>query len=500
MKLVVALIALLIALPANAAARFAVVVGNNVGATGRAKLWFAERDADRFARALRELGDFSEDRILIVRGGHAGDVKDAIAKVEERIVTARNAGERSLLVVYFSGHAGSNGLELGDDKIGYEDLRKLVSGSAADAKIAIVDACEAGALTQVKGMVAAPALDFALPEDQVRGTAFLASTAVGEAAQESAAIGGSFFTHNLEVALRGAGDADGDGQVTLSEAFRYTASRTVSNTASTESGPQHPTYEFRMSGRGDVILADLRRGDASLRLPADERSTYILKGPRDLLAEVPGPSAPLKLALPSGHYVIERRSEQGRATAELNLNRGDAIDLPPLRPTRYDIARAKGGPAPTLGFGGGGVFNVPLSGAGFAPLLRAGARQEFGAWSARFHVDAGRRDVLITGGKYSISRVAGGLGLVTPLAYGKVMLEAGAEAGYGYSWQGLPDNKSASAGDFSLSGLALVSTRVGPSRLGLDLALGAQTLKIDGKMEVKPAVSAGLVFLFGVGQ
>ncbi|MFL5378433.1 MAG: caspase domain-containing protein [Myxococcales bacterium] len=276
MKLVVALIALLIALPANAAARFAVVVGNNVGATGRAKLWFAERDADRFARALRELGDFSEDRILIVRGGHAGDVKDAIAKVEERIVTARNAGERSLLVVYFSGHAGSNGLELGDDKIGYEDLRKLVSGSAADAKIAIVDACEAGALTQVKGMVAAPALDFALPEDQVRGTAFLASTAVGEAAQESAAIGGSFFTHNLEVALRGAGDADGDGQVTLSEAFRYTASRTVSNTASTESGPQHPTYEFRMSGRGDVILADLRRGDASLRLPADERSTYIL--------------------------------------------------------------------------------------------------------------------------------------------------------------------------------------------------------------------------------
>ena len=46
MKVVVALAALLIALPANAAARFAVVVGNNIGATGRAKLWFAERDAE----------------------------------------------------------------------------------------------------------------------------------------------------------------------------------------------------------------------------------------------------------------------------------------------------------------------------------------------------------------------------------------------------------------------------------------------------------------------
>ena len=500
MKVVVALAALLIALPANAAARFAVVVGNNIGATGRAKLWFAERDAERFARALRELGDFSDDRISIVRGGHATEVKAAIEKVEARIVKARDGGERSLLVVYFSGHAGSNGLELGDERIGYEELRKLVSSSAADAKIAIVDACEAGALTQVKGMLPAPALDFALPEDQVRGTAFLASTAVGEAAQESAAIGGSFFTHNLEVALRGAGDADGDGQVTLAEAFRYTASRTVANTASTESGPQHPTYEFRMSGRGDIILADLRRADASIRLPADERSTYILRGPRDLLAEVPGPISPLKLALPSGHYVIERRSDQGRATAELNLNHGDAIDLPPLRPTRYDIARAKGGPAPALGFGGGGVFSLPLSGAGIAPMIRAGARREFGAYTARLHFDAGRRDVPISGGRYGISRVGGGLGLVSPLAYGKVMLEAGAEAGYGYSWQDLPGNKHAGAGDVSLSGLALVSMRVGPTRLGLDFSAGAQRLKVDGAMVVKPAFSAGLVFLFGVGE
>ena len=133
-------------------------------------------------------------------------------------------------------------------------------------------------------------------------------------------------------------------------------------------------------------------------------------------------------------------------------------------------------------------------------MVRAGARQEFGTFSARLHVDAGRRDVSFTGGKYTVSRVGGALGLITPLAYGKVMLEAGGEAGYGYSWQDLPNNQHASAGDFSLSGLALVSTRVGPTRLGLDLAAGAQTVKIDGKVTVKPALSMGLVFLFGVGQ
>src|SRR5437868_5929480 len=114
MKALVALAALFVALPAQAAARFAVVVGNNTGATGRAKLWFAERDAERFAGALHELGDFGSDRITLLRGAHASDVKAAIAKADERIAKARTAGERSLLVVYFSGHAGSGGLELGD--------------------------------------------------------------------------------------------------------------------------------------------------------------------------------------------------------------------------------------------------------------------------------------------------------------------------------------------------------------------------------------------------
>ena len=70
-------------------------------------------------------------------------------------------------------------------------------------------------LTQAKGARAEARVDFALPVDDVRGTAFIASTAVGEAAQESQALGGSFFTHHLETGLRGAADADGDGLVTL---------------------------------------------------------------------------------------------------------------------------------------------------------------------------------------------------------------------------------------------------------------------------------------------
>src|SRR5207253_4803764 len=92
---------------AQAAARFAVVAGNNRGATGRAKLWYAERDAERFARALRELGDFAPERITLLQGARASELRAALQAAEARVAAARKAGERALLVVYFSGHAGA---------------------------------------------------------------------------------------------------------------------------------------------------------------------------------------------------------------------------------------------------------------------------------------------------------------------------------------------------------------------------------------------------------
>ena len=503
MKLAAIAACAVLALPcaARAAARFAVVVGNNHGATGRARLWFAEKDAERFARALRELGDFSSDRIVLLQGATPSAVREALAAMEARIAQAKASGERSLLVVYFSGHAGPQGLEMGDQRIPYEDLRKAVSGSGADAKVAIVDACEAGTLTQVKGAIAAPALDFPLPEDAVQGTAFLASTAIGESAQESQAIGGSFFTHHLEIALRGAGDLDGDGQVTLAEAFRYTSSRTVAGTAATEAGPQHPTYDFKMSGRGDVVLADLRRAEASLRIPADQGATYLLRGPHELLAEVPASTMPILLALPSGHYAVERRSDLGRATAQLDLMHGDVRDLPPLQPTRYEMARAKGGgPSPTLAFVGGGIATYPLANLGIVPTVRAGVRHELGQMALRFRIDLSRAGAFDQGLQYKFQRIGGALGLLTPLWFGPVMIEAGGEVGYGWSWQDIVGGESRSGGDLFAGPTATATTRLGPVRIGLDGSFGAQLFKKNGEATVKGQGSLGLVLLFGVGR
>ena len=71
------------------------------------------------------------------------------------------------------------------------------------------------------------ALRFALRE--VRGglsgfLIFLTCIALGFVLR---VLGGSLFTHHLLSAMRGASDSDGDGQVTLFEAYSYAYERTL---------------------------------------------------------------------------------------------------------------------------------------------------------------------------------------------------------------------------------------------------------------------------------
>jgi hypothetical protein len=497
MKAFAAIAALLAAAPAGAAQRFAVIAGNDEGGQGRARLWFAERDAERVAGAVRELGDFAEKNVVVLRGKSADEVRAAIASLDGRILQAKAAGERTLLFFYYSGHAGASGLELGDSRLRYDELRGLVNASPADTRVAVVDACDAGRLTQTKGASFAATVDFALPADEVEGTAFIASSAAGEAAQESAAVGGSFFTHHFELGLRGAADADGDGQVTLAEAFRYTSVRTTSGTAATQAGPQHPSYDIRMSGRGDVVLADLRRAEATLRLPPDARATFILRGPRNLLAEIPGSSESLALALPVGHYTVERRAPEGHASADVELARSDVRELPTLTPTRYERARQKGGPAPLVAFAGGGITAVPLAGFGVAPALRAGIRKELGEVGLRIQAEVARKDVADQTLRYTFWSASGAAALVMPILDGPVFLEGGVLGGYSVASQAMQGGASSRTGSGPLAGAVLQGTmRLGPIRLGLDLQGEARFFRLNDAAVVRPGASLSLVALF----
>src|SRR5581483_265065 len=135
-----------------------------------------------------------------------------------------------------------------------DELRALVQSSSANLRLLIVDACRSGTVTRVKGVT--PAAEFAIKlEDQVesQGVAILSSSAADETSQEADRLRASFFSHHLVNALRGAADQNGDGRVTLGEAYAYTYLETLRSSGQTLA-LQHPTYSYDVKGRGDVVL------------------------------------------------------------------------------------------------------------------------------------------------------------------------------------------------------------------------------------------------------
>jgi hypothetical protein len=272
-------------------ARFALAIGSNDGGPSRLPLWFAERDAERFASALIELGEFERDQVTVLAGPTADQLRSALQKIRLRSEEALARGELPLLLLYYSGHADPHGLLLARERLPYPELTALLSEVGQGIRIAIVDACHSGALTQAKGARRAP-LDFEIPaEPRADGVAIITSASATEAAQESAALRGSFFTHHLTLGLRGAADADADGRVTLAEAYRYAYHRTLVATSAAGIAPQHPTYALQLAGKGEVVLADLRQVRSSLAFPARSGHRYLVTTEKtmEVVAELESP-------------------------------------------------------------------------------------------------------------------------------------------------------------------------------------------------------------------
>ncbi|HYY51961.1 MAG TPA: hypothetical protein VE755_03760, partial [Myxococcales bacterium] len=231
-------------------------------------------------------------------------------------------------------------------------------------------------------------------------------------------------------------------------------------------------------------------------LPPDARATFILRGPRNLLAEIPGSSEPLALALPVGRYVVERRAPEGHASADVELARAEVRELPVLTPTRYERARQKGGPASLIAFAGGGITVVPLPGFGIAPALRAGVRKELGELGLRIQAEVARKDVTDQTLQYTFWSASGAAALVMPLLDGPVFLEGGVLGGYSVASQAIPGSPSHMASG-PIAGAVLQGTmRLGRVRLGLDLQGEARFFRLNDAAVVRPGASLSLVALF----
>ncbi|MGA9521185.1 MAG: caspase family protein [Myxococcaceae bacterium] len=366
---------LLVATSAGAAERFALSIGANDGEPGEARLRYAERDASRVAAVLREMGGFAPENVALLTGVQADGVRRTLVSVNARI---REAGPGAVLFVFYSGHADAKALHLGGTRLPLEELKQLVRGSAAQARVLVIDACRSGAATQVKGGRRGPEFVISLEEaGGLEGFAILTSSAAGEDSQESDALEASFFTHALASGLLGAADADASGTVTLGEVFNYAQARTVAATVSTVAGPQHPTFRYELGGRRDLVLTQQRMDDSrfgTLRFPSPGH--YVLRDARGgggVLAEVAFDKGERRLTLPAGSYFVTRRERDFLLEGELAVEtrRERTVVDSQLRRVAFAQVVRKGGTERThaVSIGLTGWARLPLYGLGVATGL-----------------------------------------------------------------------------------------------------------------------------------
>jgi hypothetical protein len=395
----------------------AVIVGTNVGLGSEQDLLFAESDAQGVSEALAEVGTVARADIAFLR-------QPTLAATRRALQHAADAPPSDLFVFYMSSHGDPAGAHLRGELLSWSELSALLARVPAKRVLAVVDACQSGALLTSKGIVRGPPITLSLEPLGQSGRYLITSSGSNEASYESTWLQGSPFTQLFLSGLRGAADSDGDGEVSFDELYRYLYERSIAATLTAPGGPQHPGVRCEMHGSGDFVIARINaRSPVSRRV--DARGTcYVLdeEGIR-VLAELPPTSA--AVALPPGRYQVKCLSEGRLAGAEAVLPPGVVIDELHFSSLDRTYAVAKG-PSATVR----GALSLELGLTGdddfeFGPALFGGYRWE--RTQTAFEILAGAN--LRTG---ALS-VLGGASVLLPFSLGIDRLEIGLLLGPGFN-------------------------------------------------------------------
>jgi hypothetical protein len=326
-------------------ATYAIVVGSNAGGPGQTDLRYAEDDARRVGALLVELGGYKSDQVDIVVHPTPDKLRARINALADKLNADLAAGRQSRVFFYYSGHARASALDLGSEELLLIELRQRLFQLPAKLTVVVLDACQSGAFSRVKG--AQPAADFSFNSRQqldATGVAVLASSSGSELSQESEQLKSSYFTHHLLVGMRGASDGNKDGLVTIDEAYRYAYHQTLLATAETAVGGQHVSLEVDLKGHGEVPLSYPRAATSSIELPASLEGKTLVENKRShtVVAETyKAKGAAVRIAVAPGEYRVIVR--QGTTLSRCEVTAGGIVDLSRCSKDEVVDASSKGG-------------------------------------------------------------------------------------------------------------------------------------------------------------
>ncbi|MFP2962616.1 caspase domain-containing protein [Myxococcus sp. 1LA] len=362
--------------------RYALLIGANQGLSTDEPLRFADADARRMFTLFRDAGGLLPEDSQVVLGADAGRVKAALGTLRERM--ARDATPGDQLLVYVSSHADGESLHLSGTRLPVKDLVAFMEASPVGVAVMFIDSCRSGAATRVKGLepVEERLVQWATPA--IKGRVIVTSSSADEASQEADDLQGSFFTHHLLAGLRGAGDLNRDGRVTLQESYAYAYGRTVESTLLTRAGTQHPNFHFDLKGQGELVLTEPVLAPSRLLITVPEPGEWVVASEQDgmVMGVFSKGSGPVMLALPPGGYRLRSRREdawlemrvavpeKGHVLVDESLLRkGTLVAVKEKGPSGWQGAVHLGGALATrtasnFGMGKGGhlhaVFNAPI--------------------------------------------------------------------------------------------------------------------------------------------
>jgi hypothetical protein len=342
-------LALAISAGPASARRHALLVGDNFGGAGVDSLRFSETDARRFADVLTRLAGFDSADVEILTGCDSAGLEKGLQSMRGKLADSKPSGSGSedLFLFYYSGHSDRDALRLGNTRYPLEKLRESFQSVPSQIKIGIFDACQSGMMTRFKGGTASKPISLESLKN-VYGQVIIASSAMDERSQESDQLEGSVFTHHWLNGLRGSADMSGDRKVTLNEAYQYAYQMTIETTSRTRAGIQHPAYQFRIYGEGDIVLADLTQGRSGLVFGFRQDGKYLVtdKDRGGILADFyKGPDRELLISLPEGSYNVLKVEKDRWRVAEVKVSSGSVSEFNPagLKAQAQVINQVKGG-------------------------------------------------------------------------------------------------------------------------------------------------------------
>ncbi|AEI64469.1 caspase family protein [Corallococcus macrosporus] len=289
--------------------RYALLIGANQGLSADEPLRFADADARRMFTLFRDAGGLLPEDAQVVLGADASRVKAALGTLRARM--ARDATPGDQLLVYVSSHADGEALHLSGTRLPVKELVSFMEASPVGVAVMFIDSCRSGAATRVKGLepVEERLVQWATPA--IKGRVIVTSSSADEASQEADDLQGSFFTHHLLAGLRGAGDLNRDGRVTLQESYAYAYGRTVESTLLTRAGTQHPNFHFDLKGQGELVLTEPVLAPSRLLITVPEPGEWVVASEQDgmVMGVFSKGSGPVMLALPPGGYRLRSRRE-----------------------------------------------------------------------------------------------------------------------------------------------------------------------------------------------